>query len=296
MAPRPTWSGQLKISLVSFPIRLYPATESVREVAFHQIHKATGKRVKYQLTVPEVGPVDRDEIVKGYEYKRGKYVTFEPDELEDVRMPQKHTLDMVQFVSAEEIDPVYFDRPYYLVPDNNAAGEAFAVVRDALAAEDKIGLGEIVFAGKEHLVAIRPLGKGMLLETLRYAEEVRKSEIYFDDITKAEVDEDQLQLAKDLIGRKTAKFNPGKFHDHYAEAVKQLIDAKIGGQALPTEEDEAPSGNVINLMDALKKSVAEAGKAEIAPRPSAKGSKKAVPPPDETKPAKKEPAKRRKAS
>ncbi len=284
MAPRPTWSGQLRLSLVSFPIRLYPASDSAREIAFHQIHRPTGKRVKYQLTVPDVGTVTRDEIVKGYEYKRGKYVTFEPEELEEVRMPQKHTLDMVQFVGVEEIDPMYFDKPYYLVPEDDTAAEAFAVVRDALHAEHKVGLGEIVFSGKEHLAAIRACGKGMILETLRYSEEVRKSENYFQDIAKVQVDDDQLQLAKDLIGRKSGKFEPDKFHDNYAEAVKQLIDAKIGGEALPEDQEEAP-GNVINLMDALKKSVAEAGKSDIAPRKPVKAKK----------PVKKEPAKKRKA-
>ena len=266
MAPRPTWSGQLKISLVSFSIRLYPATESAAEISFHQIHKPTGKRVKYQLTVPDVGPVSRDDIVKGYEYRKGKYVTFEPEELEDVRMPQKHTLDMVQFVDAEEIDPIYFDKPYFLVPDGNAATEPFVVVRDALKQGGKVGLGEIVFAGKEHLVAVRASGKGMLLETLRYSDEVRKSETYFEDIGKVNVDDDQLSLARELIQRKTAPFAPDKFHDNYAAAVKELIAAKTGGEALPREEEEQPT-NVINLMDALKRSVAEAGKAEVAPRP-----------------------------
>ena len=259
---------------------LYPASDTTREVEFHQIHRETGKRVKYQLTVPDIGEISRDEIVKGYEYKRGKYVTFEPEELEDVRMAQKHTLDMVQFVNADEVDPIYFDRPYFLVPEDASANEAFAVVRDALHAERKIGLGEVVFSGKEHLAAIRPCGKGMILETLRYSQDVRKSQNYFDDIAKVKVDDDQLDLAKDLIKRKTAKFDPDKFHDHYADAVKKLIEAKLDGKELPEEEDE-PSGNVINLMDALKKSVAESGKAEIAPRPAAK--------------KKKEPAKRRKA-
>jgi DNA end-binding protein Ku len=271
MAPRPTWSGQLRISLVSFPIRLFPASEAGPEISFHQIHKPTGKRIKYQLTAPDVGPVSRDEIVKGYEYSRGKYVTFEPEELEEVRMPQKHTLDMVQFVDIDEIDPMYFDRPYFLTPDGHAAAEPFAVVRDALKTARKAGLGEIVFAGKEHLVAVRACGKGMLLETLRYEEEVRKSDPYFEDIEKVPVDEDQLDLAKELIKKKTAPFAPDRFHDNYVTAVKDLIKAKTEGKVLP-EEDEAPAGNVINLMDALKRSVADSGKSEIAPRPSkAKG-------------------------
>ena len=278
MAPRPTWSGQLRISLVSFPIQLYPASESGPEIAFHQIHRPTGKRVRQQLVVPEVGPVDRGDIVKGYEYAKGKYVTFEPEELQEVRMPQKHTLDMVQFVKIDEIDPMYFDRPYYLTPDGHAAVEPFTVIRDALRAEGKAGLGEIVFAGKEHLVAIRPSGKGMILETLRYAEEVRKSDAYFEDIEKVSTDEDQLELATALITKKTAPFQVNKFHDQYIEAVRQLINAKVEGKQLP-EEDEEPAGNVINLMDALKRSVAESGKAEIAPRPSAKkaAAKKAEP-------------------
>jgi DNA end-binding protein Ku len=269
MAPRPTWSGQLKISLVSFPIQLYPASESGPEIAFHQIHRPTGKRVRQQLVVPEVGPVDRGDIVKGYEYARGKYVTFEPEELQEVRMPQRHTLDMVQFVKIDEIDPLYFDRPYYLVPDGHAAVEPFAVIRDALRSEGKAGIGEIVFAGKEHLVAVRPSGKGMILETLRYAEEVRKSDAYFEDIEKVETDEDQLDLAKTLIAKKTAPFQVNKYHDQYVEAVRELIKAKMEGKQLPEEEEE-PASNVVNLMDALKRSVAESGRAEIAPRPAKK--------------------------
>jgi DNA end-binding protein Ku len=282
MAARPTWSGQLRISLVSFPVRLFPATESGREIAFHQIHKPSGKRIKQQLIVPDIGPVSRDEIVKGYEYKRGKYVTFEPGELDEVRKPQKHTLDMVQFVGAEEIDPIYFDRPYYLVPDNYAAHEPFAVVRDALCQERKIGLAQIVFTGREHLAAIRPCGRGMVLETLRYGDEVRKASPYFEEIGKIEVADDQLQLAKELIRRKTAKFDPGKFHDTYAEAVKRMIEARVSGESMPESEPE-PTTNVISFMDALKRSVAEAGKSDIAPRPAAR------------KPGKKEPGKRRKA-
>ncbi len=284
MAARPTWSGQLRISLVSFPIRLYPASESAREIEFHQIHKPSGKRIKYQLTVPDVGPVERDDIVKGYEYKRGKYVTFESEELEQIRKPQKHTLDMVQFVAANEIDPVYFDKPYYLVPENNAANEAFAVVREALCREGKIGLGQLAFTGKEHLAAIRPCGRGMMLETLRYGEEVRKAAPYFEDIGKVVVDDDQLELAKELIKRKTAKFDPEKFHDTFTEAVKKLIEARIDGEDVP-ETEQAPASNVINFMDALKKSVAAAsGKTEAAAsRPAAK------------RPGKKEATKSRKA-
>jgi DNA end-binding protein Ku len=209
--------------------------------------------------------------VKGFEYSRGKYVTFEPEELDEVRMPQRHTLDMVQFVDIDEIDPIYFDRPYFVTPDGQGAAEPFAVVRDALKNARKAGLGEIVFAGKEHLVAVRACGKGMLLETLRYAEEVRTSDAYFEEIGQVKVDDDQLSLAKELIQRKSGPFQPEKFHDTYAETVKDMIKAKAGGEALAHEED-IPAGNVINLMDALKRSVAESGKADIAPRPRKKAA------------------------
>jgi DNA end-binding protein Ku len=274
MAPRPTWSGQLKISLVSFPIRLYPASNPGRSIELHQLHKTTGKRIRYQTVVPDEGPVSRDEIIKGYEYKRGKYVTLEPEELEEVRLPTRHTLEMVQFVDAHEIDPLYYEKPYFVVPEDAAANEAFAVVRDALRAEKKIGLGEVVFSGKEHLVAIRPCGKGMLLETLRYTEEVRKSDAYFGDIEKVKVDDDQVALAKELIGRKTAPFDPDKFQDSYMAALKELIHAKVEGEDLP-EDEEPKANNVINLMDALKKSVAESGKAKISPHTHEKKNKPA---------------------
>ena len=257
-SPRPTWAGQLKISLVSFPVRLYPATSSTRPVELHQIHEPTGKRVHYETVVDDLGKVPKDEIVKGYEYSRGHYVTLDPAELDEVRMPAKHTLDMVQFVNADEISPLYFDRPYFVVPEDKAATEAFAVVRDAMRQQKKIGLGEVVFAGKEHLAAIRPCGNGLLLETLRYSEEVRESDSYFSEISPVKIDEDQLDLAKELITRKSSKFDPEKYHDNYIEALKELIAAKVKGQPLAPEEDEAPS-NVVNLMEALKRSVAAGG-------------------------------------
>ena len=282
--PRPTWAGQLKISLVSFPVRLYPATASTRPVELHQIHEPTGKRVHYETVVDDVGKVPKDEIVKGYEYSRGHYVTLDPDELDEVRLPARHTLDMVQFVKADEISPLYFDRPYFVVPEDKAATEAFAVVRDAMREQGKIGLGEVVFAGKEHLAAIRPCGNGMLLETLRYSEEVRESDSYFSEISPVKTDAEQLDLAKELITRKSAKFDPGKYHDNYIDALKELIAAKVKGQPLAPEEDEAPS-NVVNLMEALKRSVSggnDAGK------PAKKAAKKS-----DKKPAK--PATKRKA-
>ena len=252
--PRPTWAGQLKISLVSFPVRLYPATSSTRPVELHQIHEPTGKRVHYETVVDDIGKVSKDEIVKGYEYSKGHYVTLDPEELDEVRMPARHTLDMVQFVNADEISPLYFDRPYFVVPEDKAATEAFAVVRDAMRQQQKIGLGEVVFAGKEHLAAIRPCGNGMLLETLRYTEEVRESDSYFAEISPVKTDEEQLDLAKELIARKSSKFDPGKYHDNYIEALKELIAAKVKGQPLAPDVDEAPT-NVVNLMEALKRSV-----------------------------------------
>jgi DNA end-binding protein Ku len=256
---RPFWSGQLKISLVSFGIKLFPATEAKSEIRFHQLSRKTGERIRHQKVSSEEQPVDNSDIVKGYEYRKGEYVTVEPEEIEKLRIPSRHTLEVSQFVDLKEIGSEYFEKPYFVAPEDADQDEAFAVVRKALQATGKAALGKIAFGGREHLVAIcaPPDSKvaGMMAYTMRYAEELRGSAEYFGDIKKVTVDEDQLALAKELIQRKASKFAPEKFKDEYEAALRDLVHAKIEHQPLPEEGPRLKAAKVINLMDALRKSV-----------------------------------------
>jgi DNA end-binding protein Ku len=256
MAARAYWQGHLRLSLVSFAIRLYPASVPARQIAFHQIDKKSGQRVRQQLIVPDKGPIERSDIVKGYEYEKDHYIQIDPEELADLRLPSKHTIDIAQFVAIDEIDPIYYDKPYYIVPDDKMALPAFATVRDAMKAARVAALGEIVFSGKEHLAAIRACGKGMILDTMRYADEVKKAAPFFEEIGNAEIDDDQLDMAKMLIKKKTAPLDLSKFNDSYEEAVKELVAAKLKHKPVPKDDETPVRGNVVNLMDALKRSLA----------------------------------------
>lgn len=272
---RPYWSGQIQISLVSFGVKLFVATESKSEIRFHQISRSTGERVRHQKVLSSAvenapdeaaAPVAKDEIVKGYEYRKGEYVTIEPSELEHLRVPSKHTMEVMQFVDEEELLPEYFEKPYFVIPENEMQTEAFLVVRRALIDTKKVALSKIAFGGREHVVAISPAGNGdvggMMAYTMRYAEELRKPEEYFAEIKKTKVDEDSLGLAKELIKRKAAKFDPSKFVDGYEVALKELVEAKVKHAPIPRDEEPAPKrSNVINLMDALRKSVTAGGDA-----------------------------------
>lgn len=256
MAPRPYWKGHIRLSLVSFEVQLHAASRAAREFPLHQIDKKSGERIRYQTIVPGKGPVSRDEIAKGYEYEKEHYVLFEPEDLEKLKIESKHTIDLVQFVDVHDIDVMYFDKPYYVAPGNEMAEEAFRVVRDALREARKYALGQVVLGGRERIAALKPCGKGLLLETLRYGEEVRESQSYFEDIADEPADEDQLELAKQLIKQKSAKFKPEKFKDHYDDAMRELIKAKLGDKsAKKVIEEKRPTAQVINLMDALKKSL-----------------------------------------
>ena len=256
--PRPFWSGQIQISLVSFGIKLFPATEAKSEIRFHQLSRKSGERIKHQKVSDDEGPVEKSEIVKGYEYRKGEYVTIEPEEIEHLRIPSRHTLEVTQFVDMDELDPEFFEKPYFVVPENDVQAEAFAVVRKALLTTKKAGLGKIAFGGREHLVGLSaPADKlaGMMAYTMRYPEELRDPAEYFGDIKKVAVDEDQLSLAKELIKRKAAKFAPEKFKDGYEAALRELVEAKVKHAPIPRDVPAPKSAKVINLMDALKKSV-----------------------------------------
>lgn len=271
MAARPYWKGQIRLALVSIPVDIYSATKSGASIAFNQIHEPSGKRIKYEKVVPGIGAVEPDEIVKGYQYAKGKYVTFDEEELEAVKLESRKTLALTQFVDPGEIDPLYYERPYYVVPSDDLAEEAFIVLREALKATGKVALGQLAMRGREYIVSLKPCGRGILMETMRYADEVVKAQGYFRDIGDAEPDEELLDLAETLIGKKTAKFDPSKFHDRYVDALKELIEKKRRTGKRIEAEDEAPvsgrrGSNVIDLMAALKQSIDKPAGNKPAPR------------------------------
>ena len=282
MPARPYWKGQIRLALVSIPVEIYSATKSGATVAFNQIHEPTGKRIKYEKVVPGIGPVDPDEIVKGFEYAKGSYVLFDDEELEAVKLESKKTLELTQFVDAHEIDPLYYEKPYYVVPADDLAEEAFIVLREALRETKKVGLGQLAMRGREYIVSLKPCGRGILLETLRYADEVNKAQGYFRDIADVRPDEELLELAETLIEKKASKFDPARFHDHYVDALHALIERKrkSKGARIEAEEEEAPArgSNVVDLMAALKKSIE---------RPAAKEPPKKKPPAKKAAPARK---------
>ena len=261
MAARAYWQGQIRLALVSIPVEIYSAAKSGSRINFNQIHEPSGKRISYEKVVPGIGPVDRDEIIRGYEISKGNYVLLEDEEIEAVKIESKRTLELVQFVDACEIDPLYFEKPYYVAPQDELAEEAFIVLREALRKFKKVALGQLSVRGREKLVAIKPCGKGLLLETLRYADEVRAGHSFFNDIDEAKPRKELLDLASTLIEQKSAPFDAGEFEDRYAEALRKLIEKKAKSKSKKAviedvDDAEAPSGaNVIDLMAALKKSV-----------------------------------------
>ena len=254
-APRAYWTGHLRLSLVIVPVRLFAASSERTKVRFHKIYKPTGERVHYQNVTESKGEVDDDDIVKGFEYTKGRYLALEEEELEKVRLESTRTIDLVQFSKVGEIAPMYYNKPYFIAPDGKHAIEAYAVIREALRKTNTTAIGQIVLARREHMVAIRPCGRGMLLETLRYSYEVRKSEEYFSDLPGDKVDDDQLELAQHLIKQKMRKFDASKFHDHYEEALRELVQAKLKHRKLPELEEPKKSAEVIDLMAALKQSL-----------------------------------------
>lgn len=262
MAARAYWQGQIRLALVSIPVEIYSASKSGAKIRFNQIHEPSGKRISYEKVVPGVGPVDRDDIIRGYEVSKGNYVLLEDEEIEAVKIESKRTLELVQFVDSCEIDPLYFDKPYYVAPQDELAEEAFVVLREALRKAKKVALGQLSVRGSEKLVAIKPCGKGLLLETLRYADEVRAGQSFFDDIEEAKPKKELLDLASTLIEQKSAPFDASEFEDRYADALRKLIDKKSKSKSKKTiiedvDDPESSGGNVIDLMAALKKSVGE---------------------------------------
>src|SRR5690349_20951624 len=243
MAARAIWRGQIRLALVSIPVELFPATKSGAQIQFHQVHEPTGKRIKYEKVVPGIGPVDRDEIVKGYEVSKGNYILLDPEEIESVKLESRKTLDLVQFVDTNDIDAMYFDKPYYVVPADDLAEEAFVVVREAMRQAKKIGVGQLAMRGQEYVVALKPCGRGMLLETLRYADEVNKANSFFRDIGDHKPDPDLLDMAATLIDRKVGEFDAKEFHNRYVDALKSLIAEKRnkkGEKVIQDTDADAP--------------------------------------------------------
>jgi DNA end-binding protein Ku len=305
MAARAYWKGQIRLALVSIPVEIFSATKSGATIAFNQIHEPTGKRIKYEKVVPGVGPVDPDEIVKGYQYEKGSYVLLDDEELEAVKLESKKTLELTQFVDYDDVDVLYFEKPYFVVPADDLAEEAFIVLREALRRTRKMGIGQLALRGREYLVSVKPCGRGIVLETLRYADEVNKARDYFRDIGEGKPDEELLDLAETLIERKSGEFDASKYHDRYIEALHELIEQKRKGKVLHAEEDEAPAKgtNVIDLMAALKRSIEKPGGAggkatpaksdSAAKKPAAKAPAAKKAPTKKPAPGKAAPARKR---
>jgi DNA end-binding protein Ku len=297
MAARAYWQGQIRLALVSIPVEIYTATKSGAQIAFHQVHEPSGKRIKYEKTVPGIGAVDTDEIVKGYEVEKGEYVLLDQDEIDAVKLESKRTLELTQFVDASEIDVLFYERPYFVVPADDLAEEAFIVLREALRRSKKVGLGQLAMRGREYVISLKPCGRGMVMETLRYADEVNKAQGYFRDIPDDTPDPDLLDLATTLIDKKSAKFDPAKFHDRYVDALRDLIEKKRkshSNRKIIEDKDEGggrSGSNVVDLMAALKRSLDKpAAKAAPAKKPAPATKPAAV---KKTPPAKKPPARKR---
>jgi DNA end-binding protein Ku len=269
MAPRAYWKGYLKLSLVSCPISLFPATSEREKISFHQLNKKTGHRIKYRKVDADTGDeVEASDIIKGYEVGKGNYIELAPEELEAVAIESKRTIEIDQFVSKDEIDELYIRDPYYLVPDGEVGAQAFAVIREAIRKEGMVAVGKVVFTSREHIIALEARGKGLLGMTLRYPYEVRNEKEYFDDIADEKVPKDMLDLAMHIVESKKGKFDPKKFEDNYEEALKELLKKKQSGEAIE-QPKEAPRSNVVNLMDALRKSLEEGGKGRKVEKPAA---------------------------
>lgn len=274
---RAYWKGYLRLSLVSIGVEIYNAVESKSEISFRQIHKPSGRRVNYEKVVQGIGKIDTADIVKGYEVDTDTYVTLDPEEIDALKLESKKTIDLVQFVDTADIDYRYFERPYFIAPADKLAGEGYVVIRDALRKTNKVGLAQVTIGGREWLVAIAAMEDGLVMEMLRYADELRDPADFFDEVPNGKPDKEMVDLAVQLITKKSSKFAPEKFEDHYQTALHDLVQAKLKGRKIiaPSEETRPKGANVVDLMEALKKSVGQSGKTDkTAPKPKAPKSKK----------------------
>jgi DNA end-binding protein Ku len=272
MAPRANWKGFLRLSLVTCPVALYPATSDSEKVSFNQINRKTGHRIKYAKVDADTGEeVSNEDIVKGYKVDTDTYIEVTKDELDDIALESTHTIEIDEFVPKTDIDNRYLIRPYYLIPDGKVGHDAFAVIRETIRSMNKVAIGRVVLTNREHIIALEPLSKGLMGTLLRYPYEVRSEKEYFDDIQDVKVTRDMLDLARHIVEQKSGSFEPEAFEDHYESALTDLINKKRSGVRLPAKAAPKTSGNVINLMDALKRSLANDKQA--APAAKAKGKK-----------------------
>ncbi|HMF07202.1 MAG TPA: Ku protein [Methylocella sp.] len=260
MAPRAYWKGYLQLSLVTCPIELFPAVSQAEKTHFHQINTKTGHRLRQQMIDEETGKVvDREDKGRGYEVRKGQYVEVDEDELEAIQIESTHTIDIDSFVPRDEIDKRYMDRPYYIAPTGKVGADAFAVIREAMRDKDRVALGRVVMANREHVIALEPCEKGLLGTTLRYDYEVRDAKPYFSDIPNVRLAKDMLKLAEHILETKAAHFNPKTFKDQYETALRKLVQKKAAGKKIEVERPTEKPSNVINLMDALRQSIKGTG-------------------------------------
>jgi DNA end-binding protein Ku len=276
---RAYWKGHLRLSLVSIAVEIYNAIDTSTDITFRQIHKPSGKRINYTKTVKGVGEVQNADIVKGFEIDDNTYVVLEPDEIDAIKLESKKTIELAQFVDVSEIDSRYFERPYFVLPADDLSAEGYVVIRTALERAGKVGLGQVTIAGREYLVAIGPLGKGLVMNMLRYGNELRDKDEYFDKVPDLKPEKELVDLATQLIKSKSAAFDPGRYKNHYEVALRALIEKKRRGQKIiaTTDEPVRASAKVIDLMDALRKSVGDDRKSAGADgkKPKAGGRKRA---------------------
>jgi DNA end-binding protein Ku len=276
MAIRPYWKGYLRLSLVTCPVALYPASSQAEKIHFHQINRKTGNRLRQQMVDERTGKVvDKDDKGRGYELSKGKYVEVEPEELDAVEIEATHIIDIDTLVPAEEIDRRYFDKPYYIAPNGKTGADAFKVIRDAMEETQRVALARIVMANREHIIALEPFGKGFLGTTLRYDYEVRDAKPYLGKVPSPQVDKEMVDIAKNILERKAGHFDPSKFKDQYEAALKKLVKRKAAGHTIEAKPAEEDRSNVIDLMDALKQSMGKRAPARRTARKSTtKGSKR----------------------
>ena len=274
MAPRAYWKGYLRLSLVTCPIALYPATSEREKVSFNQINKETGNRVRYRKVDAETGEeVPSENIIKGYEVAKGEYVEITDQELESVALDSTKTIEIDEFVPRDEIDELYNIRPYYMAPDGNVGEDAFVVIRNVIEQMKMVAVGRVVLTSREHVIAIVPRGKGLMGTLLRFPYEVRDPAEFFDDIPNVKLTKDMMDLARHIVETKSGHFKPEQFEDHYEHALKELIEKKAKGEKIEAPKHE-PSGKVINLMDALRRSVQAEKATPARPAPAATRAKK----------------------
>ncbi len=274
MAPRAYWKGYLRLSLVSCPIALYPATSEREKVSFNQLNRETGNRIRYRKVDAETGEeVPSDQIIKGYEVAKGEYVEITDEELESIALESTKTIEIDEFVPRDEIDELYSIRPYYIAPDGKVGQDAFVVIRNVIEQMNMVAIGRVVLTSREHVIAMVPRGKGLMGTLLRFPYEVRDAGEYFDDISNVKLTKDMMDLARHIVETKTGHFKPQEFEDHYEHALKELIEKKAKGEKIEVPKEQ-PTGKVINLMDALRRSVQAEKQTATRPAAAKKGRKK----------------------